>query len=84
MSVTGKLYAISDNPHIRTGLALAGISGQDAHTPEEVSRALEGLAQDIGIVIVTSGLAAKSADILEKYREEKTLPLITIIPEPVA
>jgi len=79
--MTAKLHAISDIGVIRTGLALAGISSEAAHTPEEVGHALENIAPDIGVVIVTSGLAARSAEILEKYREKKHYPLVTVIPE---
>ena len=81
MSGKSKLYAISDNPHIRTGLALAGISSQMAQTPEELSQALESIDSDVGIVIVTSRLAEKGAAILEGYREKNLLPLITVIPD---
>ncbi|MCL2404287.1 MAG: V-type ATP synthase subunit F [Defluviitaleaceae bacterium] len=83
MAIAGeyKLYAISDDPHILTGLALAGVAGMPAHTPDELHQALVGISPDIGVVIVSSGLAAKSADIIEKYREKNTMPLITIVPE---
>ena len=77
-----KLYAISDNSCACTGLALAEISSRYAHTPDELRLALEGIAPDVGIVIVTSGLAAKGADIIERYREKNRLPLIVVIPEP--
>ncbi|MCL2378939.1 MAG: V-type ATP synthase subunit F [Defluviitaleaceae bacterium] len=76
-----KLYAISDNPDICMGLALAGISCQPAHTPGELCQALINLPPDIGIVIITSGLAAVCADVLEEYRERSALPLVVIIPE---
>jgi len=82
MAGMSKLYAISDNPFVCTGLALAGISSQPAQSPDELSRALEGIAPDIGIVIVTAGLAAICADILEKYRGKAHVPLIVVIPEP--
>ena len=76
-----KLHAISDNPDICMGLALAGISSQPAHTPDELSDALDGISPDVSIVIVTSGLAGKNADVLAHYRNQTALPLITIIPE---
>jgi len=82
MNGAAKLYAISDNAQMLAGLALAGIPSQAAHTPDELSRALEIIPSDIGIVIVTSGLAAKSADVLEKHREKELLPMLTVVPEP--
>ena len=83
MDIPGKskLHAISDNPRVCTGLALAGVLSQPAQTPEELDQALECVAPDTGIVIITSGLAAKSTDVLEKYREKNLLPLIVVIPE---
>ena len=75
-----KLYAISDNPNARTGLALASVPSQPAHTPEEVQMALENMPPDAGIVIITSNLASKSTEILEKYRNKHPQILITVIP----
>ena len=77
-----KLQAISNNPNTLTGLAMAEISSQVAHTPDELRQTLENISPDIGIVIITAGLAAKCADILEKFRIKNHLPLITIIPDP--
>jgi len=66
------------------GLALAGVLCRQAHTPDEVLRVLAETVQDAGLVIITSGLAAKSAAVLEIYREKNPLPLVVIIPdEPV-
>ena len=81
MAAPTGLQAISDNRNACTGLALAGVSSQMAHTPEELLLALENMDPDVGIVIITSGLAAKSADIIKKYREKNHMPLITIIPD---
>jgi len=75
------LYAITDNPRAHTGLAIAGVSGQMAHTLDELSQALASLPQNTGIVIITAILAAKSADIIEKHRAKNALPLIVVIPE---
>ena len=75
------LYAISDCRENLTGLALVGIPGHPAATPEELRRALENIPPDVGIVIVTSTLAAKSADIIENHRSKNRLPLIAVIPE---
>ena len=77
-----KLHAISDNPDTNAGLELVEISTQLAHTPEELRQTLENIGPEIGIIIITSSLAAKSADILATYRDKNKLPLITIIPDP--
>ena len=81
MNESFRLHAISDNPETLTGLALGGIAGQPATTPKELLQALENIPPDVGIVIITSTLAAESADILEKHRSKNRLPMIVIIPE---
>jgi len=75
------LHAVSDNQHVLTGLALAGVQGQPASTPSELSRALECMAKDIGIVIITSSLANKCTEVLDKYRQKNPHKLVSIIPE---
>ena len=77
-----KLYAITNNPIAQTGLALVGISSRQAHTQEELQQALECVALETGIVIITSGLAEKYPDIIENHRKTTRLPMITIIPDP--
>jgi len=77
-----KLQAISNNPNTNTGLELVEVASKLAYTPGELSQTLESLDPEIGIVIITSGLADKCMDVLDKYRAKNRLPLITIIPEP--
>jgi len=77
-----KLHSISDNKSTVNGLELAEVSSRLAHTPDELRYTLENLEPDVGIVIITSGLAAKSADVLDEYRAKNRLPMITIIPDP--
>jgi len=77
-----KIYAISDNQNILTGLGLAEVSGKLAHTPQELLKTLEQIAPEASLVIISSDIAQKSADILEEYRAKNPLPLITTIPSP--
>ena len=77
---TAKLFVISCCPDICTGLGLANVPGKLAHCAEELRQALEGLEPDVGLVIVTSNLAEKYADVLKEYRDKNRLPLITVIP----
>ena len=81
-AVHARVCAISDSPTTCTGLALAAVASRLAYTPEELLLTLENIGPDIGVVIITSRLAARSADILERYREKNSMPLITIIPDP--
>jgi len=80
--MTKKLQTISDNPSTNTGLELVEVASKLAYTPNELSQTLEGLDPEIGIVIITSGLADKCTEVLDKYRAKNHLPLIAIIPEP--
>ena len=82
MNIHGKLLAISDDIDTCTGLRLAEVSSHPAYTPDELRHILENIEPDVGIVIVTEGLAAKCADMLEKYRQDTPMPLVTIIPDP--
>jgi len=75
------MMAISDNPHTLTGLALAGVQGKQVHTPEEMQHALTHAPPCVGVIIITAALAFRCAEVLDRYREKHTLPLITIIPE---
>jgi len=79
-----KLQAITNSRSTNTGLELVQVASKLAHTSDELNKTLENLDPEIGIVIVTSGLAERSADVLERYRARNRLPLIAIIPEPDA
>ena len=76
-----KIRAITDNPDAYAGLSLAGVHCQQANTPDALLQALAGMCRDTGLVIITSTLAAKSAAMLERYREKNPLPMLVIIPE---
>ena len=77
-----KMQAISNNPSTNTVLALAEVSTQLAQTPEELHQQLENIQSDVGLVIITSGLAAKCEGIIESYRVKNQQPLIVVIPDP--
>lgn len=73
-----KLYAITDNPQAHTGLALAEISAQPAHTPGELLQALENIPKGDALIIITEGLAQKGPEIIKDYRAKNPKALITI------
>lgn len=86
----GRLYVISDDHSICTGLGLAGVDGQLAYTEEELRQVLADIGcrdashrnNDCGaLVIITSGLAARCEEFLHEYRTKNQLPLITVIPD---
>ena len=82
MNTFAKLQAISDNADTRTGLELVEIETHLAHNSDELRRILENMDPDVGLVIITDRLAAKSADFLDEYRAKNLQPLIAVIPDP--
>jgi vacuolar-type H+-ATPase subunit F/Vma7 len=60
------------------GLRLAGIDGAEAHTREELTGCLDGINPDIGIVIVTSGLASLYPDVVKTFHARSFPLLITL------
>jgi len=78
-----KIYAISDNAQTCIGLGLAEVSSSLAKSPEDLQQILANIDHaESSIVIITEGLAQKSAEILAGFRAKNNLPLITIIPDP--
>ena len=77
-----KLSAISDNPNTCTGLGLVEVDCQLVQDSDQLKFALDNLDPDAGLVVVTSSLAAKGADILEKFRERNNMPILAVIPDP--
>ena len=76
------LTAISDNPNICTGLGLVEVACQLVQDSNQLKHALDNLDPEAGLVVVTSGLAAKGADILAKFREKNSIPILAVIPDP--
>jgi len=63
-----------------TGFRLVGMECHKVETSEEFANALESsIKPEIGLIVVTSALAAKCASVLEKFQQFE-MPLIVEIP----
>ncbi|ADL08457.1 V-type ATP synthase subunit F [Thermosediminibacter oceani] len=78
-----KAFVLSDNADTLTGMRLAGIDGKVLHEREEVLRELTEIysKKDIGLVIITEGLAEKVKDQLNRLKLRKGLPIIIEVPD---
>ncbi|MEA1964836.1 MAG: V-type ATP synthase subunit F [Candidatus Aerophobetes bacterium] len=76
-----KIAIIADKesslPFLGTGIET--IICEDSAKLEEILR--ESVKKEYGIIFITESLAAEHLETIEKTGEEKTLPLITIIPD---
>lgn len=78
-----KFYLISDNIDTQIGMRLSGVEGVVAHTPEEVSAALDKAMQleDVGIVLMTELTVKQCREKVYDYKLNRKLPLIVEIPD---
>ncbi len=78
-----RFYLISDNHDTLTGMRLAGIEGTIVQTDEELEAALEAAILDpqIGILLVTEGLAARCPQKINQVKLTHQRPLLTEIPD---
>ena len=78
-----KFYCIADEDTVR-GFRLAGVEGQPVRTPREAASALEAAARhpDLGIIILTDGVAAGVRSEVDAIRTHRRQPLIVEIPGP--
>lgn len=78
-----KFFLISDNIDTQMGMRLTGIEGVVAHTPEEVSDALDKAmeTEDVGIVLMTELAIKQCRDKVYDYKLSRKVPLIVEIPD---
>jgi len=75
-----RTVAISDNHTTCTGFRLVGMECHKVETSEEFADVLKSsIKPEIGLIVVTSALAAKCANVLEKFSQFDA-PLIVEIP----
>lgn len=74
---------IADTHDTLMGMRLAGISGVEAHTPEEVRTALERAINDpeVGIVLISPRLAELQKELIDRVRLYQKTPLIVEVPD---
>ena len=78
-----KMYLISDNVDILTGMRLAGVDGVVVHEREELRRALETTLADkeIGIILLTEKFGREIPEIIDDVKLNHRIPLIIEIPD---
>ncbi len=78
-----KFYLISDNIDTAMGMRMAGIEGVVAHTPEEVSKALDFAVNDenTAVVLMTEKLVKLCHDRVYDIKLNRRRPLIAEIPD---
>ena len=78
-----KFYLISDNIDTLTGMRLAGIDGEVAHTAEETQKALLAAMdrQDVAVILMTEKLISLIESKVNELKLERPYPLISEIPD---
>lgn len=75
-------YFCIGDPHMVTGLRLAGVTGVVAHTAHEAREAFRDATQmpGVGVVLVSESLAVMIREDVEKFQGTAHVPLIQEIP----
>lgn len=78
-----KMFLISDNVDTYTGMRLAGVPGvvihSKKHLKEQLTRAVED--KELGVLLITEGLAGQFPDIVDEVKLNRRLPLIVEVPD---
>lgn len=79
-----RYHVICASEDTLTGMRLAGIDGELAHTPVEVSSAIERVSADgrVGILLVTESCAALCRELVNDIKLNLSAPLLVEIPDP--
>jgi V/A-type H+-transporting ATPase subunit F len=76
-----KIFVLAD-PETYLAFALAGINGHSVDSGPEIPVLLEGLdRKEIGLVLITEGLAEKNREVIDRILLEPGGPLILEIPD---
>ncbi len=78
-----KLFVIGHEDTV-LGFSLAGVEGFATDDPSAALRKLEELAGrgDVGVVLVTAGLAGRMGERLSEMEEDYSLPIVLQVPAP--
>lgn len=78
-----KIYLISDNMDTLVGMRLCGIKGTIVKDKSELEGLLEELVKDkdMGIILITEGLAKIAENQIAFIKEKMAFPLIAEIPD---
>ncbi len=74
---------ISDNRDTLIGMRLAGIPGIVVHDRDSVCQALDEAMHDetVAVVMLTEKIEALCTDVVRRYKETVSKPLIVVIPD---
>lgn len=74
------------NRHDVIGFGLAGLDGVECRTRPELVAALDAAERDpsVALVIVSPRAAALGTDIIARLRESVRLPIVVVLPDPLA
>jgi len=78
-----RTIGIFDDNNICNGLKLAGMECFYVDTEEELGSALQAIPPEAGLILITSTLAEKYADVLEGYQGDRIESLPEFIEVPV-
>lgn len=78
-----KYFVITDSTDTQVGLRLAGIEGVVVRDPDAARQAVQHAAADpeIGILLITEGLAAQCAGLIAPMKLSGRRPLVLEIPD---
>lgn len=76
-----KIYCISDNQEIQTGLKLSGCNGAVLQNETDINNKIDEIIdnKEIGVLVITQNIYKMSKEKIDKIMETKNVPLITII-----
>ena len=78
-----KMFLISDNVDTLTGMRLAGVEGELAHTKEELQALLKKVTSDseIGVVLLTEKFSRDFPRLINQVKLAHKKPLFVDIPD---
>ena len=76
-----KIYCISDSQEFEVGLKLAGCDGITCEKEDEIKNKIDEIVKnkEYGILVITKTIYEKAKEKVDKLRQTRRLPLITII-----
>ncbi len=79
-----KMFAVSDDAEVLTGLRLSGIAGKLAVNKKEAEACVEAAKADpdLAVLLITENCAAFIPETVKEMKLASTIPLLVIIPGP--
>lgn len=79
-----KMFAVSDDAEVLTGLRLSGIAGKLAVNKKEAEACVEEAKadSDLAVLLITENCAAFIPETVKEMKLASTIPLLVVIPGP--